>query len=284
MHQLRVSDVSESAYSAVIYFKTAYDSSHNLHLVTAKSKVAPIKQITLARLELCAALLLSKLVKWVLRSFSKYTFKIYAWCDSTIVLAWLDSHPRKWSNFVANRTSQILEVVPRQNWNHVSSKNNPADLVSRGVEFENLSSSRMWWKGSSWLILSESEWPKNETTSAYQIIPETKTKQITLTTTISTIFDRLCEQFSSFEKIKKSLCVFDRFIRYISGEKQQNQIIGPSELKKAETMLIRWAQNQSYSTEISQLSKAKCIPNSSTLISNLMPYLDESFDYCIQYI
>ncbi|GFU51797.1 integrase catalytic domain-containing protein [Trichonephila clavipes] len=48
-----------------------------------------------------------------------------------IVLSWLSGHPRQWKTFVANRTSEIIEVLPTKHWRHVPSKENPADIASR---------------------------------------------------------------------------------------------------------------------------------------------------------
>ncbi|GFW33531.1 hypothetical protein TNCV_2210661 [Trichonephila clavipes] len=68
----------------------------------------------------------------VLRTLKHYTFDVFAWTDSKIVLSWLSSHPRKWKTFVANRTSENMEVLPAKHWRHVPSKENPADIASRG--------------------------------------------------------------------------------------------------------------------------------------------------------
>lgn len=276
------SDASEGAYGAVIYFKVSNNSINTIRLVTSKSKVAPIKQITLARLELCGALLLSKLVKWVLKVFTNYFIKLFAWCDSTIVLAWLNAHPRKWSNFVANRTSQILEVIPRSNWRHINSKQNPADLVSRGIDPDKLAANQLWWNGPPWLILSENKWPESVNTNTnIDNIPETKTRSITLLTnltltTYDDMFGELCERFSSFEKIKRVLCIFDRFIQFLQGSTAQNRFIQSSELKEVELKLLRWSQNQSFHDEITLLKKQRSISKSSSL-SSLMPLIKMMF-------
>ena len=96
-------------------------------------------------------------------------YKTYFWTDSTIVLAWLNKHPNAWKTFVANRVSNISDTVGVDNWNHVVSNDNPADIASRGCTAEELLENPLWWNGPSWLRKSESEWPistQNFTTQA----------------------------------------------------------------------------------------------------------------------
>ncbi|XP_062712504.1 uncharacterized protein LOC134289861 [Aedes albopictus] len=127
-------DASEAAYAAVVYSRTT-DNEGKIHtsLVAAKTKVAPIQQVSLPRLELNAAVLLTAVLQRIMESLDHLDVTCFAWTDSTIVLEWLSSHPRKWKTYVANRTSMILDFLPRSSWNHVPSSENPADCASRGL-------------------------------------------------------------------------------------------------------------------------------------------------------
>ncbi|GFT39889.1 integrase catalytic domain-containing protein [Trichonephila clavipes] len=78
------------------------------------------------------------------------------------VLSWLSGHPRQWKTFVANRTSEIIEVLPTKHWRHVPSKENPADIASRGIDPKCLPDCKLWWQGPPWLRLETSSWPKAE--------------------------------------------------------------------------------------------------------------------------
>ncbi|GFW42019.1 uncharacterized protein TNCV_1904771 [Trichonephila clavipes] len=91
-----------------------------------------------------------------------YTFDVFAWTDSKIVLSWLSSHPRKWKTFVANRTSEIMKVLPTKHWRHVPSKENPADIASQCIDPKCLPDCKLWWQGPPWLRLETSSWPKAE--------------------------------------------------------------------------------------------------------------------------
>ncbi|GBN45080.1 hypothetical protein AVEN_41565-1 [Araneus ventricosus] len=142
-------DASELAYGAVIYVKSinSYGGSE-VKLIISKSRVAPLKFVTIPRLELCAAVLLSKLMRRVLRALKLEVSKAYFWTDSTIVLSWLEKECQDLKTFVANRISIIRTLTVAEQWNHVPSKQNPADLISRGMDPVKLQLCELWWSPS----------------------------------------------------------------------------------------------------------------------------------------
>ncbi|XP_046810026.1 uncharacterized protein LOC124420609 [Lucilia cuprina] len=77
----------------------------------------------------------------------------FLWSNSTIVLAWLQKPAYSWITFVANCVALIKEKVGNCIWNHVNSKENPADLASRGITAMELAESSLWWQGPTWLRL-----------------------------------------------------------------------------------------------------------------------------------
>ena len=97
----------------------------NVSLSVFKTIVALIKHIFVPKLELCSAHLLAKLCRAIMNTLKKYSFDVYVWTDSKVVLSWLSAHPRKWKTFVLNQTSEIVEVLPTKYWKHVPSKENP---------------------------------------------------------------------------------------------------------------------------------------------------------------
>ena len=168
------SDASLRAYGAVVYVRTTYQSHPpTLSLVTAKTKVtkrknppkkkipteSPVKEnkevkedlLTVPKLELCGAVLLTKLLKQVTSALNTPTISIHAWTDSSIVLGWLGKQPRELEQFVANRVATILKSTDPSNWKHVPTADNPADCASRGVNPAELLHHTLWWNGPSWL-------------------------------------------------------------------------------------------------------------------------------------
>ncbi|GFX91141.1 uncharacterized protein TNCV_4857301 [Trichonephila clavipes] len=132
-------DASERCYGAAVYCKSKNLKSETLvWLITSKSRVAPIKSLTIPRLEFCAAVLLAKLVKRVVAALQLETAELYLRSDSMIVLEWLRKEPMDLKTFVQNRVAKIQELYPNQLWRHVPSDQNPADLISRGVDPDKL--------------------------------------------------------------------------------------------------------------------------------------------------
>ncbi|GFW75215.1 uncharacterized protein TNCV_449191 [Trichonephila clavipes] len=122
-------DASSLAYAAAIYCRQKHNGKIKVQLLVSKTKVA-----------------LS----------NKFPFLDWSF------LSWLSGHPRQWKTFVANRTSEIIEVLPAKHWRHVPSKENPADIASRGIDPKCLPDCKLWWQGPPWLRLETSSWPKAE--------------------------------------------------------------------------------------------------------------------------
>lgn len=134
--------------------------------------MAPLKILTLPRLELSAALLLSKLIAVIKRSLKIKIDSIHLWSDST-ALCRIKTSPCNLQTFVANRVAEIQELTDISSWRHVPSKENPADALSKGVPLEKLLSHDLWWHGPLWLVLG-SGWPEQNLSIPTEI-PEQKT-------------------------------------------------------------------------------------------------------------
>ncbi|GFX96809.1 uncharacterized protein TNCV_1648441 [Trichonephila clavipes] len=275
-------DASSLAYAAAIYCRQKHNGKIKVQLLVSKSKVAPVKQVSIPRLELCGAHLLSKLFKSVLRTLKYYIFDVFAWTDSKIVLSWLSGHPRKWKTFVANRTSEIMEVLPTKHWRHVPSKENPADIASRGIDPKCLPDCKLWWQGPPWLRLETSSWPKAEFScdeASDEIKAEQKSVSIfnLFTHTSNDVIHGLFEHYSSLTKIIRIFAYCQRFIKNCKKIASQGSSISSShinttsltfsETKTAEETIIRWVQGFYFQEEIRSIKKQISLPPKSPLRS-----------------
>ncbi|RLU19666.1 hypothetical protein DMN91_008223 [Ooceraea biroi] len=126
-------DASQLAMATVVYLRVLRDLDDiHVRLVCSKTRVAPPKHVTIPRLELCAAVLLVRLVTQVRKTLRFEEASTHLWTDSTVALLWIRSHPSRWKNYVRNRVSKIQELS-NSRWHHVPGDQNPADIVSRGT-------------------------------------------------------------------------------------------------------------------------------------------------------
>lgn len=132
-------DVSENAYAAVVYLRSKQGQAWSVTLLAAKTKVAPVKQVSLPRLELSAATLLARLTSRLQSVFSISRVPHHLWSDSTVALGWIKSHPSR--------------------WHHIPGRENPADCASRGLSPSELVDHELWWQGPSWLKGTCLGWP-----------------------------------------------------------------------------------------------------------------------------
>ncbi|XP_045459886.1 uncharacterized protein LOC123670435 [Melitaea cinxia] len=208
------SDASQSAYGACLYMRSL-DSLGNVtvSLLCGKSKVAPIKPMTIPRLELCAALLSARLVKTTIDSLRYQNVRLIHWCDSSVVLGWLRANFSNLKTFVANRIVEICELTDANSWRYVPSSENPADLISRGVQPNEIVNMSLWWSGPSFLLKPECEWPqliKNSDST----LPEIKSHTATINSVDPVIN---IENYSKLNKLKRVVAYAHNYCSLLYG-------------------------------------------------------------------
>ena len=146
-------DSSQEVVSAVAFLRAQVNTSSGpkteLAFLLGKTRVEPMKVMTVPKLELKAALLASRLTQDICRVLTVQVCKVFMWTDSTTVLQWLKSTSKQ-PIFIANRVCEILEHTSADEWNHVASSDNPADAGNRGMSAEVLQSSN-WMIGPDFL-------------------------------------------------------------------------------------------------------------------------------------
>nr|CAH7735528.1 unnamed protein product [Callosobruchus chinensis] len=260
------SDASQSAYGCCIYIKSIDATGQAvISLVCSKSRVAPLKTLSIPRLELCGAVLSTRLSKKVSQALKININACYYWVDSTIVLSWISTCPSKLKVFVSNRIAEIQRCTNVQQWAHVSSSDNPADLVSRGLNATELKQCTLWWNGPSWLVHKQADWPKISEVEVK--IPELKPKKLTLLAREQSEF-KLIERFSSLHRARRVTAWCFRFYHNLNlpAAKRNLESLSVTELNNSTIALLKLAQRTMFPDEISCIVNNKPISKKSKLV------------------
>lgn len=267
------SDASTAAYGAVVYMCVSHPSfAHNIvNILCAKSKVSPVKVQTLARLELCAALLLAKLLRYVSDNMSDrcHISNVYAFTDSSVTLQWIHSSPQRFNVFVSNRIAQINEYLPASHFFHVSGKENPSDCLSRGLTPKQLIDHPLWLHGPAWVKQPISEWPLDHFAFDDQVDPpEVKAKpQVFLTTEKEKSFlHELASRFSSWSRFLRIIVYILRFVKKL----KRSDRVSPSDIQIAEEVVLKEVQSFHFSEEINDILNDKA---PSKRMRKLLPFM-----------
>ncbi|XP_055915334.1 uncharacterized protein LOC129948382 isoform X1 [Eupeodes corollae] len=155
-------DASEDGYAAVSYLRSTDGDLVDCVLLGCKTRVAPIKLMSIPRLELQAAVIGARLAKSLLATHSIQISKLTFWSDSRTVLSWLRSDHRRYKQFVAFRISEILELTELSDWRWIPTSENVADEATKWQRIPDFSNDSRWLNGPSFLKLNSSDWPKED--------------------------------------------------------------------------------------------------------------------------
>ena len=298
-------DASAAAFAATVYLRITYIGSKTIssELIRTKSRVTPMNQVSIPRLELLAAVLGIKTAAETCISLSMDMAKVAFWTDSTAVLGWIRNQSRNFQTFVANRVSFIQERSDISNWKWVSTNHNPADLASRGVFIADLAKNTLWWNGPEFLLKKEQDWPaqpdlKSPDSCKKELKKGLDLEEVTFLATEgseSNSEKALCDncaqesssdytlspfKYSSWLKTKRVLAYIMRFkTNLILKIKDKKAVLltgelSPEEIKQAEYQIILECQKVFFKRTLFELKRYKSLTRQNELIG-LEPLPDQ---------
>ncbi|XP_071830918.1 uncharacterized protein [Apostichopus japonicus] len=284
------SDASSKGYGCCCYVRCVNRKGEiHVQLVMSKSKVAPLKLRTIPRLELQAAVLAVKVDSLLRRELALEFAKSYFWTDSEVVLKYIHNDSRRFHVFVGNRVSLIREFSDPQQWFHIETKANPADLVTRNCSFSKFNSSK-WFNGPDKLGRYKNDWQTAKLNSLVLTDDDPEVKETDVTVGYTTVAGhvsppglsdagdsdeplyRIMNHYSSWFKMKRGLAWLLRLVRFFKGQKPLGRL-SVQEVRRAGDILLRKSQSSSFCSELERLSQGKAVRASSSL-KTLTPFLD----------
>ena len=281
-------DASSVAYCAAVY--VVHDGESRL--LMAKGRLAPLDpHLTIPRLELMAALIGSRLMKFIQGTLRLENPVVFYWTDSTDVLFWLRyQKPRKL--FVENRVSSILQLTKPEQWKHVKGTENPADLGTRGISLPELISQQKWWKGPQFILSDLSLQSQAETRLGLSPEAERELKKeprpatvIVATATRPPSSTNNCLfDITSCSTLKQSVIRTAWIFRFLhntrcSKRDRKSGPLTPEERRQALRYWIKEAQKSAYSEELCSLKRGELLPVNSVL-TKMRPQLNENGILC----
>ena len=270
-------DASEHAFGAAAYIRSKYkDESVVINLAMAKTRVAPRKAISVAKLELQAAVLATRLGKYVQEAVRyKFDRRVF-WTDSTVVRHWVRQTSSFFKTFCSVRIGEIQTETEPSEWRYVPGAQNVADEATRSELCDEVISER-WIHGPEFLYKPEEQWPKD---LEFKVVTEEIRPKYDFSNFPAVMeppegdwFNP--ETYGSFTKAARVLAWVNRFVQSARGEKPSTSGLTHTEIQKAKLQLIRQAQAKDYSEEIGSLLGGTQVKKSSHLLK-LHPILDEN--------
>ncbi|XP_062703954.1 uncharacterized protein LOC134286358 [Aedes albopictus] len=244
-------DAGDKGMAAVVYLRFEENGVIECALVGAKTRVAPLKYLSTPRSELQAAVIGARLSNSTMKSLSLSVSQRFFWCDSRNVLCWLRSDHRRYSQYVAARTSEILDTTEVNEWNWIKSEWNVADDGTKWTGQVQMKSNDRWFLGPAFLQKAERDWP---------VIPynqETTTEELRTSVLVHRkVRDPVvvASDYSSWNRLLKVTAYVQRFVYNLQAKRQglvsHQGPLSSEELRQAQLYHFRQAQQEVYHEEM----------------------------------
>ncbi|XP_049331748.1 uncharacterized protein LOC111197647 [Astyanax mexicanus] len=293
-------DASELGYGVVSYLRmTNKQGGIHVCFLMGKARVAPLKQLTIPRLELAAAVLSVKVDRLLRAELHLPLQTSMFWVDSQAVLKYIGSDSARFHTFVANRVAFIRVNTNIQQWKFIESKHNPADDASRGLSAKKFLDNKRWLRGPQFLWEQNHTWPTMNIDSEPLSHDDPEVKRSIVCSAViqdqSNPSNKLLSYFSDWSRLMKAIAWYQKFgdsqlalaakrrqltTAVITRSRQQNttsqlqalrlklgsQIISLDDMERAERAVLSFTQRQAFPVELEKLATmSPCVPKRSKL-------------------
>ncbi|XP_062540788.1 uncharacterized protein LOC134208860 [Armigeres subalbatus] len=212
-------DASENGYAAVAYLRFEENGVVECALVGAKARVAPLRFVSIPKLELQAAITGARLANDIMETHKLKPAQRFFWSDARDVLCWLNSDHRKYSQFVGVRVGELMELTETKEWNWISTKLNVADDATKWQKSPDLSPSTRWFRAPEFLWKSSEQWPAQP--SEFEETAEEMRPRVLHHFAQSAVFR--WEDFSSWKDLLRRVAYVRRYPANLRRRQARNQ-------------------------------------------------------------
>ncbi|XP_055840693.1 uncharacterized protein LOC129908306 [Episyrphus balteatus] len=249
------SDASQYAFGAVAYARTCDDIGNIfVRFLCAKNRVAPLNnknqnELTIPKLELTAALIAARLLDYLQKNLRVEFNDAYLWTDSKISWFWITGSSKRWKPYIENRVREIRSICDVSQWRHCPGQENPADLVTRGINANALINSSLWMSGPDWLKENQSTWPQNDISITTLITSLHVTEEIEAYSALVELKNVITLpmnpiDFSTWRHLLRTTAYFFRAFNFFKTKKKFPTFLTADEIIDAEKCWIKYVQRQ----------------------------------------
>ncbi|XP_048003936.1 uncharacterized protein LOC125240133 [Leguminivora glycinivorella] len=264
-------DASEKIYAAAVYLVSITpEGERTSALVAAKARVAPLRVVSIPRMELQSCVLATRLADTIIKESDYVIKEKYFWSDSKTALAWIRSDPRKYKTYVAHRLAEIENTTTPANWRWVPSAANVADDATRGVP-AHFGADHRWFVGPEFIRKSESYWPVEKTLAPVADTGEERAAKVVCSLGVTRkTFDYLPDinrfpRFKRLVRVTALVLVAAEAFKALLLKKKTETEMNNEHIRLAEILLIRRSQHASFPEEIKLLETGRALPKKSPL-------------------
>ncbi|XP_063368821.1 uncharacterized protein LOC134657197 [Cydia amplana] len=253
---------------AVAYWRWKENNTIRTAFITSKCRVAGLKKSTVPRLELNSAVMAARLAETIIKEHRIKPDRRIFWCDATVVLYWVRNNARTYKPYIANRLGEIDDLTHASEWRYVPTHLNVADIPTR-ESYDRCVLPTEWIQGPAFLQKSENDWPENILNAD---VNNDELECVMTMTSCNKENIPIPEptRFSSWLRLLRATFIMLKFINKCKHINEEDGAV----MEKAERLLIKYSQAQTFSDEILKLKNGLYLPKTSRLLT-LSPYLDE---------